>query len=40
LTLEHVRVLGHRADVDAAVPASACTRAPRRRCSCASLRGF
>ncbi len=25
LTLEHVRVLGHRADVDAAVAACACT---------------
>src|SRR6266516_8179533 len=40
LTLEHVRVLGPRADADAAVAASACTRAPRRWCSCASLGGF
>src|ERR671931_100731 len=40
LTLEHVRVLGHRADADAAVAGSACTGAPRRWSSCASLRGF
>jgi hypothetical protein len=40
LTLEHVRVLGLRVDARAAVAASASTRAPRRRCSCASLRGF
>jgi hypothetical protein len=40
LTLEHLRVPGLRADGGAAVAASAHTGAPRRRCSCASLRGF
>ena len=40
LTLELVRGPGLRADADPAVTAGACTGAPRRRCSCASLRGF
>jgi hypothetical protein len=40
LTLELVRILGLCADADAAVAASACTGAPRRWCSCASLPGF
>jgi hypothetical protein len=39
LTLEHVRPTGPRADDEAAVTASACPGAPRRWCSCASLRG-
>jgi len=40
LTLEQLCFFGRGADGDAAVAASACTGALRRRCSCALLRGF